>query len=452
MKNKKLEVVLISPYTGGNIGDGAIQDAVIHNFRKRTPGIDILLVCMRPEIALKMHGVHGFPISQEAMIAVDWDETLKPENKTSKNSSITRALTYRIKSMLQSVCWLELGIKKILKWLRFSIYMLLWIPRELVHIRKGIGVLQGAEFIIASGGGQLDDYWGGFWRHPYSLLKWSLIAKIVNTKFLFLSIGLGTLESPISKIFVHQSLKLAFYRSYRDETTKCKLKTMRVTRKDPVYPDLVFSYQSKTINQTWACQSVKKLENGINVAINPIAYLSPDIWPKKNSVAYELYVMKLVHFIELLVSQKHSIILLTTEKHDQPLAKRIFDDIFIEASNESKQCISIFFVNTAEEFLAQLKDVECVVASRFHAILLSQMMLKPVLAISYDRKVKTHMEAISLSEYCFDINCIEAVILENTFNKMVLNLETIRANLRKINLEYRRQLDEQYNVIMGSGI
>jgi polysaccharide pyruvyl transferase WcaK-like protein len=57
-----LKVVLITPYTGGNLGDAAIQEAVISNVRRRDANADIVLVTLAPAITARLHGVQGFPI------------------------------------------------------------------------------------------------------------------------------------------------------------------------------------------------------------------------------------------------------------------------------------------------------------------------------------------------------------------------------------------------------
>ena len=44
--------------------------------------------------------------------------------------------------------------------------------------------LKGMKVFVISGGGQLDDYWGGSWHHPYTLFMWARLAKLRGVKFI----------------------------------------------------------------------------------------------------------------------------------------------------------------------------------------------------------------------------------------------------------------------------
>src|ERR1700739_351395 len=55
-------VVLITPYSGGNFGDAAIQDAMIANIRSRLPGAQFSGISLNSENYLKQHGTRAFPL------------------------------------------------------------------------------------------------------------------------------------------------------------------------------------------------------------------------------------------------------------------------------------------------------------------------------------------------------------------------------------------------------
>ncbi len=57
-----MKFLLLTPYTGGNLGDAAIQEAVIANIRKRIPDAQIVLVTLSPEDTTRLHGMRSFPI------------------------------------------------------------------------------------------------------------------------------------------------------------------------------------------------------------------------------------------------------------------------------------------------------------------------------------------------------------------------------------------------------
>jgi hypothetical protein len=61
-------VALVSPCGYGNLGDAAIQDAVIANIRIRHPDAKILGVTLNPSDTENRHGIKTFPIAAGARI------------------------------------------------------------------------------------------------------------------------------------------------------------------------------------------------------------------------------------------------------------------------------------------------------------------------------------------------------------------------------------------------
>ena len=60
-------IALVTPYTGGNLGDAAIQDAMIANLRQRMPGAQFFGITLSCDNFLKQHGVGAFPLLAASM-------------------------------------------------------------------------------------------------------------------------------------------------------------------------------------------------------------------------------------------------------------------------------------------------------------------------------------------------------------------------------------------------
>jgi polysaccharide pyruvyl transferase WcaK-like protein len=100
------------------------------------------------------------------------------------------------------------------------------------------------DLLIISGGGQLDDDFGGAWYEPYIIFFWGGLAKLLNVKFAIVSVGVGNINENLSRFFIRIGLSPACYRSYRDETSKKYLENVLGFRNsDPIYPDLAHSLQ-----------------------------------------------------------------------------------------------------------------------------------------------------------------------------------------------------------------
>src|SRR5271166_1512363 len=60
--NRILRIGLISP-TSGNLGNAAMQSAMIANLRKRIAGVEIVGITLNPEDTHRRHGIQAFPLA-----------------------------------------------------------------------------------------------------------------------------------------------------------------------------------------------------------------------------------------------------------------------------------------------------------------------------------------------------------------------------------------------------
>jgi hypothetical protein len=87
-----------------------------------------------------------------------------------------------------------------------------------------------------------------------------------------------------------------------------------------------------------------------------------------------------------------------------------------------------------------------VVATLFHNVLLSLLCNKPATSISFHDKSKSLMSAMGFSEYCLDINNLQAGTLMDKFCDLETNSDIIRSSIRAKAREFREALNEQYKI------
>jgi polysaccharide pyruvyl transferase WcaK-like protein len=436
-----VKIALMTPYTGDNLGDATIQEAAIANIRERYPNACLHLVTILPDLTTGLHGTPSFPIGRSGHWREDSASLINTDENGVDGRSIAtkRSLFGRVKAAVKSTR----GLYSVLK----PMHDKLWPAYdELLHIRRAYRFLRSVDLLIVSGGGQLDEYWGGPWDHPYALFKWGLLAKLAGSRFIVLSVGTCDLESKVSLFFIRHGLRLASYRSYRDRTSKELLKHMEFTRDDEVYPDLAFSYSNSEVFENSA-----KKHNGKVVGVSPIAYLAPGRWPKQNNAVFRPYFETLTAFVRILIERGYSVVLFSTDGPDRGVVSDMVDALTQESDLDVSGKLSHPRTHTLPELFDQLRQVDYVVASRLHGVLLSHRFLLPVLAISYDRKVDTYMADLGLSEYRVDIHDVTTDSLVEVFEALTEDSESIRSTLLEINDRFARDLQHQYDVVLEQG-
>ncbi len=136
------------------------------------------------------------------------------------------------------------------------------------------------------------------------------------------------------------------------------------------------------------------METGRSVGISPMVFGRYGSWPKPAQAMYSSYLSCLSDFITSFIQRGHEVLLFKSSGIDENAIKDL------QKMNEGRWHINIRSklstpsIETVGEILEEVKKVDFVIASLLHGVILSHILGKPVLAISYDRKVNTHMEDI----------------------------------------------------------
>jgi polysaccharide pyruvyl transferase WcaK-like protein len=422
--NKPQKIGLLGPYGYGSLGDAALLDAMIQNIRQRYPDAQIVGIAPNPEDTEKWHKIPAYPVTR--MPDRDWR---RPDQVTLPRNPI-RKFAY----------WLRYHPNSRLRKLERALFRL---PLELILAKRAWSFLKDFDRVIICGGGQLDDYWGGAWSLPYTILKWSILAKLRGAQLQFVSVGAGPIDAPLSKIFFKRALALANYCSYRDAESKIYMEGVGFKRNDPVYPDLAHSLQV-SIESLSPASSEEQTGKG-TVGIGPMAYFDPRVWPERDSSVYMGYVGKLAEFVKWLIRHEYKIRFFPGDFHFDSL---VIEDLIHLLHEDKTLCTEGKLIKepiyTVETLLQQLAATDIVVATRFHGVLLSHFMEKPVVALSYHQKIDTLMAAAGQSAYNLSVASFDVPSLIACFQALEANRENAVAQIRQQKQAYITALNEQY--------
>ena len=383
-KRRTTTIAILGPFGWGNLGDAAIQDSVIAQVSARRTDVRIVRiigVSLVPADTRARHGIETYAYDTDAYVNRRRDA---PAEVGAPGSAASRWQAF-LGRVRHSMSW------------RFPrIWRIVCEARHALYIAR---ILGDVHVLVISGGGQLDEFWGGPWHHPFTLFKWTAIARLTRTTVAFLSVGAGSITSPLSRWFLRRALRVARYRSYRDAGSKAIVRDrLGADFDDPVVPDMAFGLP--VAPGPPPADPAKRLV----VAVGPLPYCDPRIWPKKDGPTYERYVDVLADFCQRMMLADATLRFFVGEtQQDPPVIGDVLDRLASRGVDRSSPRIVAARIQSVGELISCLSDADIVVASRFHGALLSLLLRRPVLALSYERKVRQLMADLGQSRFCLDI-------------------------------------------------
>ena len=402
-------ITLLGNFGAQNLGNEFTLQALHQNIRRFLEDARVNCVCTDPDETLKNHHIPALLISYRS--ARDFGSRQRSSNPLLR---LVRRVVIRV-------------------------------PLELVEWLRDFRALKGTGMLIMTGTGMLGDFGIRPLGLHYEILKWSVIARLRRSRVLFLSVGAGPLDHPLSRWIVKAALSLADYRSYRDHFSRRYLDAIGFdTSRDSVYPDLVFSMPSSVIPVP-----AVRTKPGRTVALGLMDFYGKDCDPEKGERIYETYVEQVSQFAAWLLQRGYSLRLLTGDlAYDTRVKSDVCRSLQARGVTFHPDQLTDERVASGEDLCRQLSLVDVVVATRFHNVVLALMLGKPTIALSYHEKIRALMDEAGLGEYCQDVLGMDVPRLIEQFLKLEDNADTLRSAIRRRTQEYRHALDEQYQRVL----
>lgn len=205
---------------------------------------------------------------------------------------------------------------------------------------------------------------------------------------------------------------------------------------DPVLPDLAFSLARAPAKQGMASR---------RIGISPMAYCDPRVWPRKDAAAYRTHLDRLAHVTVGLVQRGYRVSLLASDGPDRRSIQELLERVRPRLSGDVLPEVPPS--ETVDEFMRAAADLDIVVASRLHGVVLAQLAGTPVVALSYDRKIVDLMHALGQERYCLDIERSDVEEIRDALDALESRLETERSIVRERLAGFRHLLDSQYDLV-----
>ena len=441
----------------GNMGDAAIHESFIQNIKKRLPEAHLISFSQNPEDTSKRHNIACYPI--EWRYPGCWNDSNKAQGAGPDRTS-------RFKSLLEKRCG--------------SLYRVARHARNLVrrvrHLKASYDVVKSLDLLVVAGGGQLCELWGGAWSHPYNVFTFCVLAKLANTPVVIVGVGADLLERGLSKLFAKWSVRLADYTSFRSVESQDKIRELGVKKDTHVCPDPAYALDVQRYLVSDRPVALKTVEdqgltrNPINralgpeqciaadaprvpmlkVGLNPMGFCDPRVWPRKDSAAYARYLDKLIRFSTWLLAQNYSLELFTSDiVVDKSALEDLTERLLGAVPPDVLHKVVCHPVSDLRELLFQMSEFDFVITPKFHGVVFSHLLGKPVIALSYLPKIDHLMREVGDSQYCLEIGDFEADSLIKAFASLVRSADDLVRLFGKTSATYAEALEMEFDSLFG---
>ena len=424
----------------GNLGDEAIIAAVIESIRRRVPAADICCFTSNPADTRARHGVPSFPLRR----ATGRSETVG----TAAGEMARRALpsgALAVLQLLQRAAKRVPAVSAAGRAARRAWRAGVASAREPAFVLGAYRQLKGMDLLLVAGSQQLIDYVPGkAWGHPYTLFKWTALARSRRTRIAFVSCGAGPITTRLGKYFIRRALTAADFRSYRDESSRACVESIGAPKNDRVVPDLVFG-----LSGGCTPEAPDPAERERVVAINPVPFVDPSYWVGASRRNYESFVSSLGEFAIWLGGRGYTVFFFPTQlRADPPVIddlKRYLQDA--ENSGRSRPKLLEVPVCSHETLMRALSMADFVVATRFHGVVLSYLLGKPAVGIAYADKTRALMEQMGQGDLALDLLDLEPAALADRIEYLeALGAASARDLQQRLTVQ-RSALEAQYDEI-----
>ncbi|MGA8108175.1 MAG: polysaccharide pyruvyl transferase family protein [Acidobacteriaceae bacterium] len=402
-KGRPPRIAIFGAFGSGNLGNECTLYALLQNLRQALPSSSFCCVCSGPKEAASSYGIPALPIRYGRL----------PGGRS--------------------------------RLLRAAAKLVLAFPVECYRWYRVFRAVRGKDLLIMTGTGMLSDVGIVPMGLHYDILRWSLAARLSGCKLLYVSVGVGPIRHPLSRWFVKVSLSLATFRSYRDDFSRDYAQAMRVRRdQGNVYPDLAFSLPRSLLSG-----GSGDLHSGKVIGLGVITNSRRRATASNDDTLYQEYMGKLATLAAWLLQQNYTVRLLIGDVvYDGRARRDLLATLERMGVTYPPSQLQDEPARSFEELLGQLASTDVVIASRFHNVLLSLAVNKPVIAISFHEKVDALMKAAGLEAYCQDIENIDVNRLVGQLAAVEANAQDLKQQIGRAATAWRLALEEQYQAIV----
>ena len=399
-------VTFLGHFGAGNLGNECTLQAAIQQISIHLPQAYLQCACTDPEDVRRRHHVPAYP----------W----KRPSSFSSDSATGMAAVARS---------------------RPTVFVRLF--EELTSYVVCLRVLWRSDILIVCGTNLVSDYLTGAKGWPYDLFKWSGLAALLRVRVLFLGIGVGPIDHPMSQWLIKRSLGFADFRSYRDEISRqCAEKSGFNTDRDVICPDLVFGLSERLLSPKIARSGPRPV-----IGLGLKDYKSD--FDAASQGEYRNYIGTMAAFVRSLCESGYDVRLLIGDlSYDTNVRRDVVAALGEQVAGQDRVLADPAL--TVEDLIGHIAETDVLISPRFHNLVFALLLNKPVIALSDHHKIDALMQSFALSEYCLPLDSLGADALSDLFQRVRDASPQLKAHIRAKVAESRTAVSEQYEAALAA--
>jgi len=391
-------VGLLGLYASRNLGDAAIQLAVIDNLSRRLPQAEFLGICPDPDDTRQTFGIDS----------VDFAGRPGTEGGGSGESGLmSRIVPWRIRTAARRVA-------------------------ELPGVRRCVA---GLDLLVLSGGGQLDEFWGGAWNHPLQLAVWTRLARLHRVPVAALGLGMDMLETRAGRRFCVSAMRASNIRAFRDSGTAAAMERFGLRAPIDVIPDLAFGLPTPS-------RALGSEPRG-RAPVIAVATISGKALSAQLADAHERYVVGLASACRRWLEEGAFLRFVCSQPAmDLPVVERVVS-LLPRAQDGARWQIAE--TPTVASYMEAARGAELLIGSRLHGLILALLVGCPVIAIAGNRKVEQLMRDVDLADFTVGLDAAAASALAAAADRVRRERNSLIDGIRRYNTRARTALESIFD-------
>jgi polysaccharide pyruvyl transferase WcaK-like protein len=323
----------------------------------------------------------------------------------------------------------------------------MWASRKLLgrllDLPRSFWLAGSVDAVVVPGKGVLEEKLGVRpWGLPLWLFLIAAACRLRRRPFVLLDVGADWAANPVTRRLYVATVGLATHVSYRDELSAAAMRRAGARAPEAVAPDLVFAHPASTL---------VKPEAGLLV-VGVMAYYGHGDDPVRGAGVRRTYVAELAEAIVQLTEAGDRVVLVGGDRVDVDVARDVKAAVLASSPGVTDDAVLVRDVTTFTELTDEMMRADVVVASRFHNLICALRLARPTVSVGYAEKNRHLMQALSLDEYCQDIEQLDADQLVAQVRAARADPEAFAARVRDTTSRYAEKVEFLLDRMAGEAL